>query len=134
MKTVLIVDDNPNVRNALRAFLRYSNDMQVCGEAANGAEAIKTAEAIKPDLILMDLLMPKMNGAEAASVLRKMMPQSRIVIFTLYSEAMGKTIAKACGFDLVLSKADGAELLAAALQTLWTDAPSDRVTISPIRN
>ena len=121
MKTVLIVDDNPNIRGALRAFLRGSTEVKVCGEAADGREAIDTAVAKHPDLILMDLLMPQMNGVEAAAVLKKLLPEVRIVIFTLYADFVGKTLAAATGIDLVVSKTGGAAVLTEALRPLLAD-------------
>ena len=69
-------------------------------------------------MILLDLAMPEMNGAEAASVLKKMMPNVYIIVFTMFSENMGRSLASAVGVDLVLSKPDGMKALADAVDSL----------------
>ena len=94
--------------------------MYVCGEASNGAEAVKIAKECKPDLVLMDLRMPEMNGAEAASAIRSSLPDTRIVIFTLFSDSLGRFMAKMSGVDVVVSKSEGLTGLAKALQELLT--------------
>ncbi len=117
-KAVLIVDDSLTVRSAIRRFLEVTMRMQVCGEAADGVEAIQMAGVHKPKLILMDLSMPSMNGVEAASVIKKQFPESRIVVFTLYTDVIGKSMAKAAGVDVVVSKSEGATGLMRALLPL----------------
>ena len=77
------------------------------GEAVDGVDAIEKAKELKPDLIVLDLVMPRMNGIEAASVIKGMLPQVPIVLFTLYGEAVGDAPASAAGIDAVLSKPDG---------------------------
>lgn len=116
--SVLIVDDSITVRGAIRSFLEVCMRMRVCGEASNGLEAIEIAKERKPGLILMDLSMPSMNGVEAASVIKKETPASRIIVFTLYRDSIGKAMAKAAGVDVVISKSEGASGLMAALQPL----------------
>jgi DNA-binding NarL/FixJ family response regulator len=116
--SVLIVDDSSTVRSAIRAFLEVCMQMRICGEAANGVEAVKIATERKPGLVLMDLSMPSMNGAEAASVIKKESPDTRIIVFTLYKDSIGKAMAKAVGVDVVISKSEGASGLMAALTPL----------------
>lgn len=89
----------------------------VCGEAVNGREAVQRAMALKPDLVLLDLAMPELNGAEVASVLKGAMPDTRIILFTMYRENVGKYLSSAVGIDVVLSKPDGGTKLAAAIDT-----------------
>lgn len=67
----------------IKVFLALRGNLEVCGEASDGVEAIKKAGEFKPDLILLDLVMPNMNGAEAASVLRTRMPETAIILFTI---------------------------------------------------
>jgi len=117
-KSVLIVDDDAHVRGGLRNFFEETG-VQVCGEATNGGEAISMAMALKPELVIMDLRMPMMNGAEAAATIRKTLPDTRIVIFTLFSDAFGKFMAKLSGVDVVVSKAEGTGGLAKALHKLF---------------
>lgn len=120
-KSVLIVDDNKTVRRVLRMFLEDTAHVEVCGEAADGTEAIERAKETKPGLILMDLSMPNMNGVEAASVIRKLIPKARIVVFTLHADVLGKSKAKFPGVDLVISKTEGAAGLMTAVRALLAD-------------
>ena len=125
-KQILIADDSSIVRTILKMFLRTRKDVQVCGEAANGTEAIEKAKVLLPDLVLLDLAMPEMNGAEVASVLKNMMPNVHIIIFTMYSENIGRSLTSAVGVDMVLSKPDGMISLMKAVDTLLSeDQPSD---------
>src|SRR5690349_13104634 len=105
MPSVLLVDDSPDVRNIVRTFLELSAvGFTVCGEAANGLEAIKQAEVLKPDVVLMDLRMPVMNGIETATVLRRMLPKTQIVLLSNYTDEIGTSLASAVGIDLVIPK------------------------------
>ena len=85
-KQLLIADDSCLVRETIKNVLAGRTDIAVCGEASNGLEAIEKARTLKPDLILLDLAMPEMNGAEAASVLKMTVPEVRIILFTMHSE------------------------------------------------
>ena len=76
-KAVLVVDDNALIRQALCELFKREADFEVCGEAENGREAIEKAQQLHPDLIVMDLSMPVMNGIEAARVLKGLMPRCR---------------------------------------------------------
>jgi DNA-binding NarL/FixJ family response regulator len=118
LKQILIADDSKTVRHVLRLFLEAQRNIKVCGEATNGFEAIEQAKKLKPDLVLLDLVMPTMNGAVAASVLKKMMPDMPIIVFTMYSENIGRTLTGAIGVDMVLSKRDGMLALMEAIRKL----------------
>src|SRR6267378_1714766 len=105
MPSVLIVDDSAEVRDIVRSFLeRGETGFTVCGEATNGLEAIKQAEILKPDLVLIDLRMPIMNGIETAGVLKRLLPKTHIVLFSNYTDEIGTALATAVGIDLVLPK------------------------------
>jgi DNA-binding NarL/FixJ family response regulator len=119
-QAVLIVDDSSTIRGAIRNFLENVLHMNVCGEAENGLEAIEKAKEQKPGLILMDLSMPRMNGAVAASIIKKHVPETRIIVFTLFMDAMSQSMAKATGVDVVVSKTEGASGLTQALRRLIT--------------
>ena len=106
-KSILIVDDSDTVRDVIRFFLEGQEDLVVCGEAVDGVDGIEKAKLLKPDLILLDLAMPRMNGVEAASVLRRTMPDVPIILFTMYNEALGRSLASAVGVSMVVSKPDG---------------------------
>jgi DNA-binding NarL/FixJ family response regulator len=116
-KLVLIADDSVTVRQVLKRYLSNRGDVVVCGEAVNGREAVQRAMALKPDLVLLDLAMPELNGAEVASVLKGAMPETRIILFTMYRENVGKYLSSALGIDAVLSKPDGVTKLAAAIDS-----------------
>lgn len=117
-KSILIADDSATMRRLLRTFLKWHADCDVCGEAVDGLDAIEKARQLKPDVILLDLSMPRMNGAEAASALKAQIPGVRIILFTMYNEWMGDTLASAIGVDVVLSKPDGMSKLVDAVQGL----------------
>jgi len=83
---VMIVDDHKVVREGLRAFLELQDGMEVIGEAADGEEAIGAAERLRPDVILMDLLMPKLDGVGAMRALRERVPECRVIVLTSFLE------------------------------------------------
>jgi DNA-binding NarL/FixJ family response regulator len=116
-KRLLIADDDPTVRGVIRTFVE-ADGYEVCGEAADGVEAIDRAAKLKPDLILLDLAMPRLNGAEAASILRQAMPKVPILLFTLYADDFGERLASAVGVNVVLSKPEGLSKLAKHLKAL----------------
>jgi two-component system, NarL family, vancomycin resistance associated response regulator VraR len=119
MATVLIVDDSPEVRHIVRTFLERDVTFKVCGEAGTGTEAIEKAEELKPDIILLDLLMPNMNGIESAAVLKRMLPKTLIVLFSNYTDDLGRTLASTIGIDLVVPKGSLTDM-AQALKALVT--------------
>lgn len=116
-KHILIADDSFQVRQVLKRYLSTRGDVVVCGEAVNGREAVQRAMALKPDLLLLDLAMPELNGAEVASVLKSAMPETHIILFTMYGDNIGKYLSSAAGIDVVLSKPDGVTKLAAAIDS-----------------
>src|SRR3977135_3666114 len=87
-RRILVIDDGDCVRDIIRLFLEKEG-FEVCGEAADGVDAIEQAKKLKPDLIVLDLAMPRMNGAEAASILTQAMPMVPIVLLTLYMNVLG---------------------------------------------
>jgi DNA-binding NarL/FixJ family response regulator len=118
MSGILICDDNPNIRYLLRVFVESQTGFKVCGEAGHGAEAIEKAKKLQPDLILLDLSMPVMNGAEAAGVLKAMLPRTKIILFSMHMDDVPRSLAAAIGVDLTLSKVDGITKLGEHLKTL----------------
>jgi DNA-binding NarL/FixJ family response regulator len=104
-KTILIVDDSDEVRTIVRIFLERDAVFSVCGEAASGPEAIKKAQELKPDFVLLDLRLPGMNGIETATALKAVLPQTKLVLFSAYADSLGtRTWASAIGVDLILPK------------------------------
>ena len=103
----MIADDSAIVRYVIREFLKDLPNIEICGEAVNGLDAVEKAKKLKPNLVLLDLSMPRMNGAEVASILKKTMPNVLTVLFTMQSNKIGKALTTAIGVDAVLSKPDG---------------------------
>ncbi|MDC4227429.1 MAG: response regulator transcription factor [Candidatus Manganitrophus sp.] len=83
---ILIADDHRVVREGLAAILKSRSDMDVVGEAINGFEVIEKTKALKPDVILMDISMPQMNGVEATRAVRKISPEIGIVVLTMHDD------------------------------------------------
>ena len=117
-KTVLIVDDNEIIRRGLRELFTAEPDFDVCGEAENGREAIEKAQELHPDLIVLDLSMPVMNGIDAARVLRKLMPTLPLIIFSEYSDALSEAEARSAGVSALVSKSEHVSVLVAKARAL----------------
>jgi len=117
-KRILVVDDIENIRKLLRAFLEEELGFHVCGEAIDGLDAIKQAKDLKPDLIILDLSMPRMSGLEAAPRLKKILPEVPIVLFTMHESMMRGFNASRIGVDAVVSKDHGMSALGERVQSL----------------
>ena len=117
-RTILLVEDSPFERTIIRSAVEGLTQFRICGEASDGVEGIKKAVELKPDLIIMDLAMPQMTGAEAAMVLRNTLPKVPIVLFTLYAEQLRGAISPSFGVTMILSKADGLGPLLECLENL----------------
>jgi DNA-binding NarL/FixJ family response regulator len=117
-KTVLIVDDNEIIRRGLRELFTAEPDFDMCGEAENGREAIEKAQELHPDLIVLDLSMPVMNGTDAARVLRKLRPTLPLIIFSEYSDALSEAEARSAGVSALVSKSEHVSVLVAKARAL----------------
>src|SRR5882724_7651245 len=95
-KAVLIVDDNAFIRQALCEIFERESDFQVCGEAENGKEAIEKAWELHPDLIVLDLSMPVMNGLDAAKVLKCLMPTVPLIMYSAFGRQFRKAGNPSC--------------------------------------
>nr|HEV7954449.1 response regulator transcription factor [Candidatus Acidoferrales bacterium] len=103
---ILIVDDSAQIRNMVRLWLESEHKFEVCGEAADGMEGIEKAAELRPDLIVLDLLMPRMDGLQAAKALQSSMPEVPIILFTLFPDSELANQARKAGVSTVFSKMD----------------------------
>ena len=117
-KRILIVEDEVSVRNAVRTCLEHHSPFEVCGEAVNGVEALEKATALSPDLIILDLSMPVMNGVEVASLLRARMPHIPVVVYTMFEDVLGHSLTATLGIAAIVSKPDGLVKLLARIQSV----------------
>ena len=101
---ILIADDKPMVRLGIRMLLEEHEDWSVCGEAPDGSEAIKQADALKPDIVVLDLAMPKVDGLTAIPVIKEKAPNAAIVILTLYGDPDSAGMATRLGAKAFVSK------------------------------
>jgi DNA-binding NarL/FixJ family response regulator len=117
-KYILIVDDSPTIRKTLRQTLEREDAWEVCGEAADGREAIEKAQRLNPDVVVLDLSMPVMNGLEAARELKRMSPSLPLVMFTDFNLPQLTNQALSAGVSAVVSKSEAASLVAEIQQLL----------------
>lgn len=106
------------MRSSLRRLFEACPEFEVSGEAEDGQDAIDKAGHLKPDLIILDLAMPVMNGLEAAPVLRKMLPDAVLILFTHHNGHPVELLAKAAGIHAVVPKSQAASRLIAQAQAL----------------
>jgi len=113
-RRVLIADDRPHSRRGLRAVLNLRPEVVVIGEATDGQEAVRLAAALRPDVILMDAKMPRMDGVEATRLIKERWPEIRVVLLTVHAGYRADALAS--GADTFLIKGcTGEELVAAVL-------------------
>jgi len=105
---ILLVDDSTLVRRALRSSLESQTDWEICGEAENGKVAVEMVQQLSPDVIILDLSMPVMNGLDAARQIRVLAPNAYILLFTLQAYPELVEDAQKVGVDKVLPKSGGA--------------------------
>ncbi len=103
MKRVLIVDDSPVIHNLLRKVLER-NGYDVCGDAKNGKDGVDLYEALKPDLVFMDITMPVMEGIEAAKIIKEMNPAAKVIMLSAMGDEAIMEEAKGIGVDIFLKK------------------------------
>jgi CheY-like chemotaxis protein len=110
-RTVLIADDNPTIRKMLCRIFEQEKDYDLCAEATNGLEAISLAQKHKPELIILDVSMPVMDGLQAARKLKEIMPHIPIILFTQHADAGLEKLVSDIPVELIVSKNDAAKLL-----------------------
>ncbi len=115
---VLIVDDHEIFRRGLRALLEPSVEWQICGEAVDGLDAMEQCKSLDPDIVIMDVSMPRLNGLEATRLIRKENPKSQIVIITQHDSPQIRTAAKDAGAQAFVTKSSVGSELVTALRNL----------------
>ncbi len=124
---VLVVDDHTMVRRGLATFLKVFDDLEMAGEAANGKEAISLCAELQPDVVLMDMVMPDMDGASATRLIRKQSPLVQVLALTSFKEVVLVQSALQAGAIGYLLKDVSADDLAQAIRA----AHAGRSTLSP---
>lgn len=120
MITLLLIEDELLVRHGLRMWLEREANVTVVGEASDGAEAITLAQALLPDVVLMDISMPTMDGIAATDALRVVVPHSAVVLLSLYDDATTRARAYAAGAVAFVGKQEGVRALQTAIQQAAT--------------
>ncbi len=137
--SVLLVDDHSVVRMGLAAIINIEKDLKVCGEAESGAEAVKLANEMRPDVVVMDFMMPGMDGAEATAAVLRASPESKVLVLTTYGTSVDIARALKCGAagavtknlsneelaDAIRATARGERMLSAEIEASLSEAESD---------
>ena len=137
--SVLLVDDHSVVRMGLAAIINLEKDVKVCGEAESGDEAVKLARELRPDVVVMDFMMPGMDGAEATAAVLKASPASRVLVLTTYGTssdiaralkagatgAVTKNLANDELVEAIRATARGERRLSAEIEASLSEAESD---------
>ena len=118
---LLIVDDHEIFRRGLRALLEPSSEWQICGEAVDGVDAIEQCRSLKPDIVVLDVSMPRLNGLEAARLICKQTPEPHIVIITQHDSPQIRSAALEAGARAFVTKSSvGSELVSALRDIIST--------------
>jgi two-component system nitrate/nitrite response regulator NarL len=113
---ILIADDQPSIRRVVRSTLQQHPHFEICGEAVNGAEAIVEAKRLKPDVVVLNVSMPVMNGLEAAREIKTILPESAIVILSQNADRHFIEEAKTLGVRAYVAKSKAGESLVKAVE------------------
>ncbi len=123
-KQILIVDDSPMVRRLVRTAVEAKTDWQICGEAENGQIAVRLVDELKPDLVILDLSMPVMNGLEAARKISVTAPHIALLMYTMQESSQLAKEAEKAGINEVISKsAAGVDRLISTMRALLFHPP-----------
>jgi DNA-binding NarL/FixJ family response regulator len=113
---ILLVDDHAALRQALAGRLQHERGFEIVGQAGDGSEALERTRELRPDVIIMDLAMPRTHGVAAAKLIRESCPEARVIGFSIFADAeAGASMAEAGAFCFV-SKREGPQVLIAAIR------------------
>jgi len=118
VRSILIVDDNAFIRKALCERFAREEDFDICGEAENGRDAIEKAQQLRPDLIVLDMSMPVMNGLDAARVLKRLMPRVLLMMYSAFGDRYMEQQAFLLGISSVISKSEPATTVVGTARSL----------------
>ena len=118
VKRILVVDDSPLIRRSLWSLFEEKPDWTVCGEAENGSDAIDKAQKVHPDLIVIDLSMPVMNGIDATRILKRLMPAVPIVMYTTFADPHIRNVALDAGARDLIDKSESTSALMQTIERL----------------
>jgi DNA-binding NarL/FixJ family response regulator len=124
INAVLIADDHRIIRKGISSILRSRTDIQVCGEAVDGKEAVAKARLLKPDLLILDISLPDSSGLEVATAIRAFLPQVPIFLLSAYGGRQLSDEVKRRGFQGFISKSDAATTLLAAIDAIVLLVPT----------
>jgi len=127
LATIIIADDDQAFRSVLKPLLEKERELSVVGEAADGLEAIDRARALSPDIILMDLAMPRLNGLEATRIIKTERPGSTVVILTQHQEPAYQRAAAQGGADAFLPKTTRLADLLTTIRQLTAGGPDEPI-------
>ena len=122
---VLVADDHPLLRQGLHTVLSSLPDMEVIGDAGTGREAVDLAHRFHPDVVLMDVVMPEMDGIEATRLIKETMPQVRVIGLSMFEAEDVANQMKAVGAEAYLSKAEGSQALVKAIREHEPDCSAE---------
>ena len=120
---ILVVDDQPFMRRAVRGLLAAKREWEICGEAADGREAIQKTKELHPDIVIMDMSMPRLNGLEATRFIHQSDPDTQVVILTLHDFPDLPRMAQEAGALGCVLKASSGQFLIPAVQSVSEDMP-----------
>jgi DNA-binding NarL/FixJ family response regulator len=123
---ILVVDDHEAMRRGIKGLLADREDWCVCGEAANGLEALDKLALLRPDLVILDLSMPVMGGVEAARRIRKIAPQTKIIIYSTHDAPEIRIAAVLAGAHAYVSKSQAADDLPATIDRVLKSSRNNR--------
>jgi len=121
MPRVIVVDDHAVIRRGVEGILHSFPEWELCGEAENGQDAVKLAENVRPEIIIMDVSMPGLNGLEATRIIRNLLPDTKILLLTLHSSSELVRSAFRAGARGYVLKSDAEQELVRALNVLVGD-------------